>query len=142
MSVTTARKERERAVREELILDHGLRLLLRDGYQNLNLDELATAIEYSKGTIYLHFQTKEDLVLGIATRALKERTRLFERAAENCWQVSPQPPQPALRPRPTRAVYCPRSASRASSSSPQNRRPAAPWQFAKTGARDVSWRKL
>jgi len=68
-------------VREELILDHGQRLLLRDGYQNLNLDELAKAIEYSKGTIYLQFETKEDLVLGIATRVLKERTRLFERAA-------------------------------------------------------------
>ena len=69
-------------MREELILDHGQRLLLRDGYQNLNLDELAKAIEYSKGTIYLHFDTKEDLVLGIATRALKERTQLFERAAK------------------------------------------------------------
>lgn len=82
MSITANRKERERAVREELILDHGQRLLLRDGYQNLNLDELAKAIEYSKGTIYLHFATKEDLVLGIATRALKERTQLFERAAK------------------------------------------------------------
>ena len=77
MSVTTARKERERAVREELILDHGLRLLLRGGYQNLNLDELATAIEYSKGTIYLHFQTKEDLVLGIATRAMERNSVNF-----------------------------------------------------------------
>jgi AcrR family transcriptional regulator len=82
VSVTANRKERERAVREELILDHGQRLLLRDGYQNLNLDELAKAIEYSKGTIYLHFETKEDLVLAIATRALKGRTLLFERAAK------------------------------------------------------------
>jgi AcrR family transcriptional regulator len=81
MSVTFQRKERERAVREELILDHGGRLLLRDGFQNLNLDELAAAIEYSKGTIYQHFDSKEDLVLAIATRALKERADLFERAA-------------------------------------------------------------
>lgn len=82
MSVTATRKERERNAREELILDHAQRLLLRDGYQNLNLDELARAIEYSKGTIYLHFQTKEDLTLAIAVRALKERADMFERAAQ------------------------------------------------------------
>ena len=82
MSVTHTRKERERTLREELILDHGSRLLLRDGYQNLNLDELARAIEYSKGTIYLHFETKDDLVLAIATRTLRERANLFERATK------------------------------------------------------------
>lgn len=82
MSVTQARKERERAEREELILRHAGRLLIRDGFQNLNLDELAKAIEYSKGTIYLHFETKEDLVLAVATRALKERADLFERASK------------------------------------------------------------
>ncbi len=80
MSATTARKERERAAREELILDHAQRLLLRDGYQNLNLDELAEAVEYSKGTLYLHFSNKEDLALSVATRALEERADLFEQA--------------------------------------------------------------
>ncbi len=82
MSVTQQRKERERAAREELILEHGRRLLLREGFQNLNLDELARSIEYSKGTIYLHFETKEDLALAIATGALKERADLFERASK------------------------------------------------------------
>jgi AcrR family transcriptional regulator len=82
MSITGLRKERERAAREELMIGHAQRLLLRDGYQNLNLDELAEAVEYSKGTIYLHFSTKEDLALAVATRALKERSDLFERAAK------------------------------------------------------------
>ena len=82
MTVTQQRKGRERAAREELIVDHASRLLLRDGFQNLNLDELAKAIEYSKGTIYLHFETKEDLAVAVATRALRERADLFERAAQ------------------------------------------------------------
>lgn len=82
MSVTQQRKERERAVREELILEHGRRLLLREGFQNLNLDELARSIKYAKGTIYLHFETKEDLALAIATGALKERAELFQRASK------------------------------------------------------------
>jgi AcrR family transcriptional regulator len=82
MSITGLRKERERAAREELMIGHAQRLLLRDGYQNLNLDELADAVEYSKGTIYLHFSTKEDLALAVATRALRERSDLFDRAAK------------------------------------------------------------
>lgn len=80
MSVIQARKERERAAREELILDHAQRILLRDGFQNLNLDELAESVEYSKGTLYLHFKTKEDIALAVVTRALKERAEFFERA--------------------------------------------------------------
>jgi AcrR family transcriptional regulator len=82
MSVIQARKERERAAREELILDHAQRMLLRDGFQNLNLDNLAEAVEYSKGTLYLHFKTKEDIGLAVVTRALKERADLFERAIQ------------------------------------------------------------
>jgi AcrR family transcriptional regulator len=81
VSVIQARKERERAAREELILDHAQRVLLRDGFQNLNLDELAEAVEYSKGTLYLHFKTKEDIALAVVTRAQKERADFFERAA-------------------------------------------------------------
>jgi AcrR family transcriptional regulator len=80
MSVIQTRKERERAAREELILDHAQRILLRDGFQNLNLDELAEEVEYSKGTLYLHFKTKEDIGLAVVSRALKERADFFERA--------------------------------------------------------------
>ena len=82
MSITQARKERERAEREELILDHAQRLLLKDGFQNFNLDNLAESVEYSKGTLYLHFKTKEDIALAVVTRAQKERADFFERAAE------------------------------------------------------------
>jgi AcrR family transcriptional regulator len=76
------RKQADRQRREELILDTAHRLLLRDGFQNFNLDELAREIAYAKGTIYLHFETKEDLALTVVTRALKERADLFERASK------------------------------------------------------------
>jgi AcrR family transcriptional regulator len=79
--VSTARKQRERQEREELILVHAQRLLDREGFQGLNLDELARSIEYSKGTIYLHFETKEDLALSICTRSMRLRANLFERAS-------------------------------------------------------------
>lgn len=81
MTVIKARKERQRLERENLILENAARLLARDGFQDLNLDELAAAVEYSKGTLYLHFKTKEDLVLAAATQALRQRTELLEHAA-------------------------------------------------------------
>lgn len=84
MSITAARKDRERAAREDLIVEHARRLLARDGFQDLNLDELAASVEYSKGTIYLHFETKEDLALAVVTRTLKEQADLLDRGAAFC----------------------------------------------------------
>lgn len=81
MNSLQSRKEREWAARESLVLEHAARLLVRDGFQDLNLDELAAAVEYSKGTLYLHFKSKEDLALAVTTGALKYRADLLERAA-------------------------------------------------------------
>jgi AcrR family transcriptional regulator len=79
--VSATRKQREVEAREELILDHAHELLEAKGYLGLNLDELADRIEYSKGTIYGHFETKEDLLLGVVIRLSNERARLFRHAA-------------------------------------------------------------
>lgn len=76
-----SRKQREFQAREELILDHARDLLRAKGYMGLNLDELAEQIEYSKGTIYLHFASKEDLLLGVVIRAVDVRNLLFRHAA-------------------------------------------------------------
>ena len=81
MSPTAARREREFRQREDLILDAAESLLRAHGYLGLNLDHLAEKVEYSKGTLYNHFETKEDIVLALATRHLAERSRLFELAA-------------------------------------------------------------
>lgn len=74
------RKARERESREEMILERARCMLASDGFQALNLDRLAEAIEYSKGTLYQHFESKEDIALAVATRALRERADLFEQA--------------------------------------------------------------
>lgn len=77
---TAARKQRDLRARESLILDHAHHLLEEKGYLGLNLDELANRIEYAKGTIYLHFETKEDLLLGVVVRLCQERAELFRKA--------------------------------------------------------------
>ncbi len=74
------RKEREWASREHLILEHADDLMRQHGYLGLNLDHLAERIEYSKATIYNHFSTKEDLLLGVTNLHLRTREELFSRA--------------------------------------------------------------
>lgn len=81
-SITTARRAREFAAREDLILREARKLLLDRGFQGWNMDDLAQAVEYSKGTLYQHFSTKEELCLAVATEALAQRSNLFEQAAK------------------------------------------------------------
>lgn len=74
------RKARERMERERLILQHADDLLSIHGYHGLNLDELAERVEYSKATIYNHFESKEDLMSAVDLVHLKLRAELFGRA--------------------------------------------------------------
>jgi AcrR family transcriptional regulator len=79
-SATRGRRQRDRQDREDRILDLAERALATKGYLGLNLDKLAQQIEWSKGTLYLHFACKEDLILAVAARSMARRAHLFERA--------------------------------------------------------------
>ncbi|MCP3920204.1 MAG: TetR/AcrR family transcriptional regulator [bacterium] len=78
---TSARKQREIAEREERIVDVALGLLVEQGYIGLTMDKIAAEMEYSKGTIYQHFKSKEDVVAAILSASGEIRAKLFERAA-------------------------------------------------------------
>lgn len=75
------RKLRDRERREALILDVARDMLLERGYLGLTMDRVADATEFSKGTVYQHFSSKEDLMAAVAAQSLKVRVALFERAA-------------------------------------------------------------
>ena len=78
---TLARKKREFAQREELILETARRLLLEVGYLELTMDLIAKEIEYSKGTIYQHFSSKEEILLALALQFTRKEGEFFQRAA-------------------------------------------------------------
>lgn len=77
---TLTRKQREVREREQLLLDVARKMLIEQGYAGLSMDQLADATEYSKGTIYQHFSTKEDLVTALAIESMERRVELFLRA--------------------------------------------------------------
>ncbi|MEM9399778.1 MAG: TetR/AcrR family transcriptional regulator [Verrucomicrobiota bacterium] len=82
MRVTMARKVREKQEREALIVEKSDELLKEHGYHGFNLDDLAECVEYSKGTLYQHFESKEDIVLAVVIEHIKYRAELFKKASE------------------------------------------------------------
>ena len=79
---TISRKKREIQEREQLLLQVARKMLMTQGYAGLSMDQLADATEYSKGTIYQHFSTKEDLVTALAIESMERRVELFLRAEQ------------------------------------------------------------
>lgn len=62
---TRSLKERQREERERLIIQAAIDLLLEKGYHEMSMDEVAARVGISKGTVYLHFPSKEDLILAV-----------------------------------------------------------------------------
>ncbi len=71
-------KERQRQEREELILQASEEVLLEKGYQDTSMDEIAARVGIAKGTLYLHFASKEDLVIALVEREMQGFLRVIE----------------------------------------------------------------
>lgn len=72
------RKERELRRRERDILQAALRLFDRDDWQLVTIERIAQEAEVGKGTVYLHFSSKEDICGRLAldfARRLLDRLR-------------------------------------------------------------------
>jgi AcrR family transcriptional regulator len=51
--------------KEKAIIDSGMKLFARKGYSSTSIQEIATESGISKGAFYLHFKSKDDLLLAI-----------------------------------------------------------------------------
>ncbi len=65
-------KEKQRGEREALILQVAEEVLMEKGYYETSIDEIATRVGIAKGTVYLHFPSKEDLVIAIFERDMQQ----------------------------------------------------------------------
>jgi AcrR family transcriptional regulator len=78
---TATRKQREVQQRETQILGVARQMLGSAGYLKLNMDRIASAVEYSKGTVYQHFDNKEDILVALEIQMLRSQAELFARAS-------------------------------------------------------------
>ena len=65
----------------EAILDATVRLLARYGYRKMTVEDIAREVGVGKGSIYLHFASKEEIVLSHVDR-------IVERVKERLWEIA------------------------------------------------------
>ena len=75
--VSTATREEVR----EAILDAADHLLARYGYRKMTVDDIAQEAGIGKGTVYLHFASKEEVTLSHVDR-------IVERLKERLWAIA------------------------------------------------------
>lgn len=68
-------EQTKREERAERILDAAATLIQRWGYNKTTLDDIARQARVARGTIYLHWKTREELLLALITR---ERLKVGE----------------------------------------------------------------
>lgn len=71
-------KERQRQERAALILQVAEEVLTEKGYHETSMDEIAARVGVAKGTVYLHFPSKEDLVFALFERELEAFLEVVE----------------------------------------------------------------
>lgn len=64
----------DRRERADRILDTAKDLLLRWGYRRVTIDEVAARAGVGKGTVYLHWRTRDQIFLAVAAREAGEMT--------------------------------------------------------------------
>lgn len=68
----------------DAILDATDRLLTRFGYKKMTIDDLAAEVGIGKGSVYLHFKSKEEIALSHVDRIIERlKKRLHEIAASD-----------------------------------------------------------
>lgn len=71
-------RDKQRAVREEAILDAVQDLMSQMGYADMSMDDVANHVGISKATLYQHFGSKEDLAVHAIVRSMKRIVQLIQ----------------------------------------------------------------
>src|SRR5215203_47679 len=67
----------------DAILDATDRLLAKYGYKKMTIDDLAAEVGIGKGSVYLHFKSKEDIALSHIDRIIERLTQRLIEIAES-----------------------------------------------------------
>jgi len=87
MHAERLRDPRQRAERAARILDAAAGLLLRYGYRRVTIDDVAAEAQVGKGTVYLHWKTREQLFSAVFQREVLCAIDQLRQAIRNDPQV-------------------------------------------------------
>ena len=74
-------RQRELLQREQAILAAAAEILLQEGFLDMSMLRIAQRSHCPRGTIYLHFASREDIVVALACQAWEKRLGLIQRGA-------------------------------------------------------------
>jgi len=74
------KKQQAIADREIELIELAKELVKKQGFSNFTMDKLTAQSSYSKGTIYNHFCSKEDVILALCILSLKKESSMLMRA--------------------------------------------------------------
>ena len=77
------RREREKAMHRREILEAAERVFAQKGFAATTIDEIAQEAEFSKGAMYVYFDSKEDLFLSLIQEKLDEIEGRFGKVVES-----------------------------------------------------------
>lgn len=64
------------------VLDAAEAIFVRDGYERAQIETIAAQAGRTKGSVYAHFRSKEDIFFALLERKAKERRETFHRVAQ------------------------------------------------------------
>ncbi|MFA5032533.1 MAG: TetR/AcrR family transcriptional regulator [bacterium] len=81
--VKATRKEREKQGRREEIFNAAKTIFAKKGFEKATMEEIAEKAELSKGAIYLHFKSKDELFISLIENYLDKLTSLIKNIVES-----------------------------------------------------------
>ncbi len=66
--------------REQELIDTAIEIMEQEGTAGLTMDKVVARVPYSKGTVYNHFSSREDLLTGVCNASMSQLAQLFQRA--------------------------------------------------------------
>ena len=79
----TERKQREKEARLSEIKKNAKRLFAKKGFANTSMAEIATATEIAKGSLYLFFKSKSELLYSLLEPMLEDHFGLITQITDN-----------------------------------------------------------
>lgn len=69
------------------LLDAAEEVFVRDGFESAQMDQIAARAERSKGAVYVHFKSKEDLFLALIEHRIRSYIDLYLSRMKKCTTV-------------------------------------------------------
>lgn len=75
------REEKREATRHDILAAAGI-LFIKKGYDATSVDDIAEAANVAKGTLYYHFKSKDEVLLGLSIGYLKRLSETVDKKLE------------------------------------------------------------